>query len=100
MSVRFRRLSRARLLVLGVVCAADEAFAQTIPPPTTPQQNPAPAPASQRLRVFLDCDCFQTYLRDEIDWVDYVRQAQDADVHLISRETRTGGGGGEIVVRF
>jgi hypothetical protein len=51
--------------------------------------------------VFLDCsDCFQEYLRDEIDWVDFVRQPQDADVHLLSSETDTAGGGEELVLRF
>ena len=51
--------------------------------------------------MFLDCgDCFSEYLRDEIDWVDFVRQPQDADVHLLSSSTGTGGGGSEVVLRF
>lgn len=56
--------------------------------------------ASSRLRVFLDCNCFAEFLRDEIRWVDFVRQAQDADVHLLSSEQGTGGGGRELVLRF
>ncbi|MGE4056096.1 MAG: hypothetical protein AB7F99_14965, partial [Vicinamibacterales bacterium] len=60
----------------------------------------SPVPAS-RLRVFLDCaDCFEEYLRDEIEWADFVRQPQDADVHLLSRTTDTGGGGEETILRF
>lgn len=56
---------------------------------------------SQRLRVYLDCfDCFPEYLRDEIDFVDFVRQPQDADVHLLSSSTPTGGGGREVALRF
>jgi hypothetical protein len=70
----------------------------------TPPQDQAAAPAqnpSQRLRVYLDCrDCFDDYLRDEIDWVDFVRQPQDADVHLLSSSQGTGGGGRETVLRF
>jgi hypothetical protein len=51
--------------------------------------------------VYLDCrDCFDDYLRDEIDWVDFVRQPQDADVHLLSSSQGTGGGGRETVLRF
>lgn len=65
-----------------------------------PPQAPPGLPATGRLRVFLDCDCYQTYLREELDWVDYVRQAQDADVHVLSSSTDTGGGGKEIVLRF
>jgi hypothetical protein len=85
--------------------------------PAAAQQAPAPSPAveapqvppedaaagapSDRLRVYLeDCDCFQTYLRDEIDWVDFVRQPQDADVHLLSSTQSTGGGGRQTVLRF
>src|SRR5687768_2977387 len=71
---------------------------------STPSQPVASAPAnaqpSTRLRVFLDCDCFAEYLRDEITWVDFVRQAQDADVHILSSERETGGGGRELTLRF
>jgi hypothetical protein len=60
----------------------------------------APKPG-QRLRVFLDCgECFSQYVRSEIDWVDFVRQAQDADVHLFSNSRETGGGGREVTLRF
>ena len=62
---------------------------------------PAPATSTPRLRVFLDCsDCFPDFLREEIRWVDFVRQPQDADVHLLTRSSDTGGGGREIALRF
>jgi hypothetical protein len=80
-------------LVVGafaLLAAAAHASAQT---PGAPQ-----APA---LRVFLDCgDCFQEYLRTEIRWVDFVRQREEADVHLLSTSRQTGGGGEEVVLRF
>lgn len=61
----------------------------------------AQAPSAERVRVYLDCfDCFQQFLRDEISFVDFVRQAQDADVHLLSRSQETGGGGREVLLRF
>ena len=57
--------------------------------------------AGQRLRVYIDCfDCFSEFLRDEIDWVDFVRQPQDADVNLLSTSRETGGGGRELTLRF
>jgi hypothetical protein len=78
------------------VALSTTAFAQT--PPTPPPQTGGDIP---RLRVFLDCgDCFAEYLRDQIDWVDFVRQPQDADIHLLSSSSGTGGGGNEIVLRF
>ena len=72
------------------------------PPPVPPATQAAPAqkPATARLRVFLDCDCFQDYLRDEIKFVDFVHQAQDADVHILSTTSDTGGGGRETVLRL
>ena len=49
--------------------------------------------AGAPLRVFLDCsDCFADYLRTEIRWVDFVRQREEADVHLLSSSRETGGG--------
>lgn len=65
------------------------------------QTVPQATQSSPRLRVFLDChDCFPEFLRDEIHFVDFVRQAQDADVHILSSSQTTGGGGREVVLRF
>src|SRR5262245_25318037 len=90
MNVFMRRLCDVRtLLVSSVVLLSILAG-----------QADAQQPVS-RLRVYLDCqDCFQNYLRDEIDWVDYVRQREDADVHLLSSSATTGAGGREVVLRF
>lgn len=67
-----------------------------VPPVLSTNQAP-----SGRLRVYLDCrDCFSEYLRDQLDWVDFVRQPQDADVTVLSSSTQTGGGGREVVLRF
>ena len=87
----------AALVFAAIIGSADPAMAQVKPP--TPQPTPAPQ-ASTRLRVFLECDCFQTYMREEIEWVDFVRQPQDADVQVLSAESSTGGGGQETVLRF
>lgn len=82
-----RPLITVALSLVYVVFAASPAAAQ--------------APSSERVRVYLDCfDCFQQFLRDEISFVDFVRQAQDADVHLLSRSQETGGGGREVLLRF
>ena len=80
------------LAVSVTVLAPAIALAQATP------QTPA---ASNRLRVFLECgDCFPTYLRDEIEWVDFLRDPNGADVHVIGTSTRTGGGGVEVAIRF
>jgi hypothetical protein len=98
MQAAIRLVAALSVLLTGTQMAS---AGQTTPPPPAPQTAPATQkPAGTRLRVYLDCDCFQDYLRDEIRFVDFVRQPQDADVHLLSNTTSTGGGGQETVLRF
>jgi hypothetical protein len=87
-----------RLLAACVCALALAGAASAAAQPPTATQAPA---TGDRLRVYLDCfDCFQSFLRDEIKWVDFVRQPQDADVHLLSSSRETGGGGREVTLRF
>ena len=61
----------------------------------------APAHAQDRIRVFLDCGaCDFNYLRQEIQFVDYVRDRNDADVHVLATTQPTGSGGTEYVFKF
>jgi hypothetical protein len=75
------------------------------PAPAAPPPSSSTAGEIGRVRVYLDCGlgpsgCFADYLREEITFVDFVRQPQDADVHLLSSGNDTGGGGRELVLRF
>ena len=68
-------------------------------------QEPGATPASSRLNVFLDCDgreCMaaSTFFRTEIDWVNWVRNREDADVHVILTSQATGSGGREHQLDF
>jgi len=91
---------RARVLTLCLMAMGIGAVPAAGQTPQAPGTT-ASSPRVQRLRVFLDCrDCFSEYLRSEIDWVDFVRQAQDADVHLFSTTRETGGQGREYTLRF
>lgn len=67
----------------------------------TPAETPAAA-QDQPLRLFLDCQtrCDLDYLRTEIPYVDYVRDRQDADVHLLITSQGTGAGGSEFTLQF
>jgi len=54
-----------------------------------------------RLNVFLDCNrCDQTFIRQEIDYINYVRDRQDADIHLFITTQNTGSGGTEYLLNF
>ena len=56
----------------------------------------------EALRVFLDCQTFCDFdhVRREITYVNWVRDRQDAEVHLLVTSQGTGGGGREYVLRF
>ena len=56
-------------------------------------QTPAAAPERQMPRVFLDCDpCDDDYIRKEVTFVDYVRNRDVADVHVLVTTQDTGAG--------
>ena len=59
-----------------------------------PQDRPV------RLQVFLDCPsgCYADYLREEIEFVDFVRDRVNADVHALISTSGTGAGGNEYTV--
>ena len=67
------------------------------------QQAPAPAATTERQmpRVFLDCTrCDDDYVRKEVTFVDYVRNREDADVHVLVTLQDTGGGGRQWTMKF
>lgn len=67
----------------------------------------APAAAQTELdrplRVYLDCSgfgCDTDFFVEEVSWVSFVRDRQDADVHVLGTRQSTGGGGGSYVLEF
>jgi hypothetical protein len=89
----FRRALVACVVLLFLVSAAVGAAAQVASAPAVP--------AGARLRVYLEaCNCFEDFLRDEITWVDFVRQPQDADLQVLGNAVQTGAGGVERTLRF
>ena len=77
-------------IFLAVFLLASQAPAQVTQPPP-----------SGRVRVFLDCnDCDEDYVRKEVTFVDYVRNREDADVHVLVTTQDTGGGGEQWTLKF
>ena len=61
----------------------------------------ASAQNTDRIKIFLDCRyCDDNYVRTEINYVNYVRDRKEADVHIQSTRLRTGSGGREYTVTF
>jgi uncharacterized protein DUF481 len=76
--------------------------------PRLPAQVPADSTRTAQdsaLRVFFDCQGFGSgcdfdYIRTEITFVNYVRDRQDADVHILITTLETGAGGAEYTTAF
>jgi hypothetical protein len=52
-------------------------------------------------RIYLDCSrCDRDYIRTEIDWINYVRDRKEADVHILGTVQRTGSNGWEYTFEF
>ena len=81
--------------------------APTVSVAPAPGESPSAAPwleaAREPLRVFLDCQtfgCDPDFFQTELTWVNWVRDRQDADVHVLVTSQPTGGGGRLYDVSF
>ncbi|GMV07789.1 MAG: hypothetical protein AMXMBFR53_40640 [Gemmatimonadota bacterium] len=93
-SRRLQALSRSVPLVLLALCATSLA-GQDVPPP--------PPGRESALRVFLDCAtwrCREDRFRQDIDWVTWVREPQDAQVYILLTGQQAGGGGFQYAFDF
>jgi hypothetical protein len=60
--------------------------------PVTAQNSGLETPA--RLALFLDCQyCNETFIRQEMPYLDHVRDREVADIHVLVTRERTGSGG-------
>ncbi len=58
-------------------------------------------PAVPQIKVFLDCDsCFSDFLQSEIEFVDYVRDRTEAEVHVLITRAQTASAGSEYTLAF
>ena len=60
-------------------------------------------PAPWRLKVFIDCSntwCDQTFIKSEINIVDFLLDNQASDVHVLITEQSTGSGGSQYQMIF
>ncbi len=83
----------------GAVAAAAALVLACSPAPAASQANGNEAP----LRVFFDCQgpsCDRQFYFTEIDWVTWVTQQEDADVHVIIASISNASGGREYDIRF
>ena len=67
--------------------------------PTAAAQE-GPGPQRDAVRVFLDIDDYQEYIKLEVPFVDYVRDRNEAQVHILMTRQETGSGGREYTLTF
>ena len=57
---------------------------------------------NDRLSIFIDCQmrCDWTYIRQEIDFVNFMQDRYQSDLYILATRQRTGSGGDEIQLAF
>ncbi len=81
-----KRTACLRALPLVFLLLAPPALGQEEAPEIEP-------PAAENIRVYLDCHrCDSDYLRTEIDFVEFVRDRADSDVHMLIARQSAGSG--------
>ncbi len=89
-----RFIYRVFLGLLFAVPLVQSSAAQDPANPPTPEPN-------GRLNVYLDCNrCDSEFIRQEMTYINYVRDRQDADIHLLITTQSTGSGGTEYELSF
>lgn len=94
------RPSRRPARVAAFLIAVAAAF--VVARPLGAQDEPA-ARNGQALRVFLDCEewfCDEDFFRREIPYINYTRDREDAQVHVLVTSEDTGGGGRRVTIDF
>lgn len=79
----------SRLLLLAFIVGGVAGAQERTPTPADTSQNAA-------VRAFLDCEergCDRDFLVTEMTWVNWMRERQDADFHLLVTSQTTGSGG-------
>ena len=100
-------LLKVRLSLLFILLFWSSTYAQEsdsthlIPPVIEEDCDEALMNANLAPNVFLDCSfCDSNFIRDQINYVNYVRDKQVADIHLLITSMSTGSGGRTYTLAF
>jgi hypothetical protein len=84
------KMNKIKILLLPVILLSSISFAQK-----SPALIKEGAP-----NVYLDCRCDRNYIKEQIPVVNYVSDRNNADVHILFTDQRTGSGGREYNLLF
>lgn len=86
------------IVFFGLWMVMNPLYAQ---PQDTSEQDSTESVLKSAPRVFIDCNrCDINYIRDQIDYVNYVWDRTNADIHVLITRQHTGGGGREYTLAF
>jgi hypothetical protein len=93
-STTFYKLTLKLCMALILLSPENKIIAQQEPPDTSLQRENA-------IRLFIDCEyCDMNYIRNEIPYVNYVRDVREAEVYLLETMEITGSGGRKYTYTF
>jgi hypothetical protein len=82
------------VLLSLIISLPDSAFGQE-------DQNPADTIRKYAVKIFLDChDCDMNYTRQEIPFINYVRDVREAQVFILVTEQNAASGGNQFTYTF
>ena len=88
--MKFKKFITLLLLTISIISFAQE---------TNP--NDTDAVRKNSINLFIDCNyCDIEHFKNEITFVNYVRDRKESDVHIIITEMTTGSGGTEYTISF
>ena len=88
----------------GVGILVSALFLLPLPGTLWGQDQTGAQPPDQTVTVYLDCQyhvgCDSSFFRTEVNWVNWVLNREDAEVHVLVTGQGTGGGGSQINLDF
>lgn len=89
--------SKFAFLVVCFASLAVSAYCQ----PQNKYSNSVNSVNNEKINIFLDCrGCSSSYIRSEVTLVNFMRDKEDADVHMLITRQRTASGGNEYTLHF
>lgn len=89
---RMREYAKRKGILTTTACLTAFLWFSTAPGPAAAQEAPRETPT--RLALFLDCNfCDETFIRQEIPYLDHVLDREVANVHVLITRESTGSGG-------
>ncbi len=87
--------------VIKILCSFLFLLFVAVPVKSQSEQQPSDTSRRNAIRLFIDCQgCDMNYIREEMPYVNYIRDVREAQVYLLITRQRTGSGGMEYTLFY